>query len=133
MRRDSSDSEWKKVKALVSERDNGICRLMRVLTIPEAIKLKRNAGRYLSITDPAHYRPVSERPDLCYEPNNIVCLNRYSHSNLDDFKDPLDGHSITSEEVEDWWLRILKGNQKQYMFLNAKGLLKERNDELSDN
>lgn len=134
MRRDSNDKQWQETKRLVSERDKGICRLLRILTITEAIKLKKSAGStYLSKIDPAHYRAVSERPDLCYDPNNIVCLNRYSHSNLDDGKDPLDGHSITPEEVEGWWQRILKGNRRQYDYLFANGMLKEKNDAVSDN
>ena len=134
MRRDSNDKQWQKAKKLVIERDGGICRLLKILTIPEAMKLKRNAGgMFLNRIDPAHYRAVSERPDLCYDPNNIVCLNRYSHSNLDDGKDPLDGHSITSEEVEGWWRRILKGNRKQYEYLETHEMLKEKNDAVSDN
>ena len=127
MRRDSNDKQWQKAKELVLERDRGVCRLLRVLSIPEAMKLKKNAGgMFLNNIDPAHYRSVSERPDLCYDPNNIVCLNRYSHSNLDDFKDPLDGHSITSREVENWW-------QEQYEYLETHGMLKEKNDAVSDN
>jgi len=132
-RRDSNDKQWQEAKKLVSERDRGICRLLRILTIPEAMKLKKSAGSYLNIIDPAHYRAVSERPDLCYDYNNIVCLNRYSHSNLDDGKDPLDGHSITSEEVEGWWQRILKGDKKQYEYLMTHEMLKEKNDGISDN
>lgn len=133
MRRDSNDADWRKVKDLVSERDKGMCRLLKVLTIPEALKLRKNAGGFLNKVDAAHYRPVSERPDLIYEPNNLVCLNRYSHSNLDDFKDPLDGHCISADEVERWWRRILKSNKNQYTFLEENGLLRENDDAVSDN
>ena len=133
MRRDSSDKEWKKVKDIVKDRDKNTCRLLRILSISEAFMLKRNAGSLLNTVDAAHYRPVSERPDLIYDPNNIVCLNRYSHSNLDDFKDPIDGHSILPEDAERWWRRILSFNKSQYSYLKTNGLLKGENDGLSDN
>ena len=133
MRRDSSDKNWSDAKEIVKNRDKNTCRLCRILPMQDFLRLRKNAGKYMNIIDPAHYRSVSERPDLCYETNNIVCLNRYSHSNLDDFKDPIDGHSISSEEVNEWWIRILKGNKFQYEFLLSKGLLKENDDAVSDN
>lgn len=133
MKRDSNDLQWKKVKEKVKDRDKNTCRLLRILSISETFMLKRNAGSFLDKTDPAHYRSVSERPDLIYEPNNIVLLNRYSHSNLDDFKDPITGQSISAEDVERWWRRILSGNKSQYSYLETNGLLKGENDGISDN
>lgn len=123
MRRDSNDKKWKEVKKIVYDRDNKSCRLSRVLNVIEALTLQRNAKQFLQTIDPAHYLAVSERPDLCYDANNIVCLNRYSHSNLDSGKSPIDGHQISREEVHDWWLRILKGNEKQYNYLLDNELL----------
>lgn len=133
MRRDSNDLEWRKVKEVVKDRDKNICRLVRILSISDTFFLKKNAGSLLYTVDAAHYRPVSERPDLIYNPNNIVCLNRYSHSNLDDCKDPIDGHSISADDVERWWRRILRGNKSQYSYLEENGLLKGENNGLSDN
>ena len=133
MKRDSSDIQWRKVKEKVKDRDKGRCRLMSILSLSEAFMLKRNAGSFLDRIDAAHYRSVSERPDLIYDSNNIVCLNRYSHSNLDDFKDPIDGHSISEDDVERWWRRILSHNKSQYSYLMENGLLREKNDGISDN
>lgn len=124
MRRDSNDADWRKVKDIVYTRDNNRCRLLKVLNIKEALILRQNASQYLNQIDPAHYIAVSDNPSIMYDPNNICCLNHYSHSNLDDHKDPLDGHSISQEEVNNWWLRILKGNSDQYNYLLKKDLLK---------
>jgi hypothetical protein len=62
---------------------------------------------------------------LCYDANNIVLLNRWSHSNLDNMKNPISGHSINKEQHRLWWERILKGNPLQYKYLKDKGYLKE--------
>lgn len=124
-RRSSSDQKWQQVKSEIKERDNNKCRLVRCLTVGEYLILKKNAGRFLNIIDPAHYLSVSSRPDLCYDADNICCLNRYSHQNLDDFKSPIDGHNISENEVKDWWMRILSTNYKQLNSLRDKGLLKE--------
>lgn len=122
MRRDSSDLQWKEVKAVVFQRDP-ICRLCKVLSFTEFLMLKKKAGNMLTQLDPAHYLAVSARPDLCYESNNICALNHYSHSLLDDFKDPITGKPITEEEAHNWWIRILKGNPEQYAFLEERNLV----------
>ena len=124
-RRSSRDADWQRVKAEVRERDDNKCRLIRCLTMAEYLILKKNAGRLLNIIDPAHYLSVSSRPDLCYDADNICCVNRYSHENLDDFKSPIDGHPIDKDEVDNWWMRILSTNYKQLNSLRNKGLLKE--------
>ena len=124
MRRDSNDKQWKEVKDKVYTRDNNRCRLLKVLNMKEALLLQRNAGPYLRQIDPAHYISVSSDPAIIYDENNICCLNHYSHSNLDSYKDPIDGHSISQEEVDRWWIRILKGNANQYNYLLKKDLIR---------
>ena len=123
IKRTSKDAEWQVVKEKVYKRDTK-CRLSMVLTPQEYMVLRRNAGSMLEQLDPAHYHSVSSRPDLCYKSYNIVALNHYSHSNLDSFKHPLDGSEITSEEVDWWWERILKGNPVQYQYLLSKDLIR---------
>lgn len=122
MRRDSSDLEWKKVKERVFKRDSS-CRLCKVLRMNEYLILKGNAGSLINVLDPAHYLAVSARPDLCYKSYNICALNHYSHTMLDDCKSPIDGHPISKEEAQAWWIRILKGNEDQYSFLRSKNLI----------
>ena len=122
-RRDPDDLEWKKVKEEVKKRDKGIDRMVKIVTPIEMVKLRRNAGSFLYIIDPAHYLAVSEAPEHIYEKNNIVSLNRFSHSNLDNFRDPIDGHPISKEEVHNWWIRLLKADPEQYKYLQNKGLI----------
>ena len=121
-RRSSNDKEWQAVKDKVFNRDKGD-RILRVLTPQEALVLRKNAGHFLNTLDPAHYIAVSERPDLCYKSYNIVALNRFSHDNLDHFRDPVTAEPITKEEVQVWWERILKGDPTQYNYLKSKELI----------
>ena len=122
-RRDSNDQEWIKTKKKVRERDNETDRMSRICTAVEYNVLRKKAKFLLNTLDPAHYLPVSERPDLCYDYNNIVLLNRYSHEMLDSFKDPIYGNPISREQVREWWVRILKGNKEQYKYLEERGLI----------
>lgn len=121
-KRSSSDKKWQEVKDRVFTRDQSD-RIIKILTPQEVLILKKNAGRFLNILDPAHYLAVSKRPDLCYKSYNIVVLNRYSHDNLDHFRDPVTGVTITEEEVQKWWVRILKGNPAQFNYLKQKDLI----------
>ena len=125
MRRDSKDLEWKKAKAEVKERDGLRCRLIRVLSYKEMLLLKKNAGPLITPLDPAHYIAVSENPNIMYMPENIVMLNRYSHTNLDNCRNPITGEPITKAEALRWWDRILRGNKVQYNYLKENHILKE--------
>jgi hypothetical protein len=122
LRRDSNDTKWQEVKNKVKNRDK-VDRMLKILNPIEYKVLKSNAGYLLNILDPAHYLAVSDRPDLCYKSYNIVLLNRYSHEMLDSFKNPINGESITKEEVQLWWERILKGDNTQYQYLKSQNLL----------
>lgn len=122
MRRDSNDKKWQEVKDKVKARDK-VDRMLKVITPVEYKVLKTKAGYLLNTLDPAHYLPVSGRPDLCYKSYNIVLLNRYSHECLDSYKNPITGESITKEEVKLWWERILKGDNTQYQYLKSQNLL----------
>lgn len=105
-RRTSDDQEWKAVKERVSKRDRRVCRLVRVVTPAEMMTLRKNAGPFLQRLDPAHIMPVGAHVDLCYLDSNLVLLNHYSHSNLDNMLSPLDGRPISREERDKWWRRI---------------------------
>ena len=113
MRRDSKDQNWQKVKAEVKARDGLRCRLIKVLSYREMLILKKNAGPFLSGLDPAHYIAVSEDPSIMYIPENIVMLNRYSHTNLDNYRNPITGEPI---------------NPEQYKYLKDNHILKELDD-----
>ena len=87
--------------------------------------LKKNAGPLITPLDPAHYIAVSENPNIMYMPENIVMLNRYSHTNLDSCRNPITGEPITKAEALRWWDRILRGNKVQYNYLKENHILKE--------
>jgi len=106
-RRDKNDEQWKLTRASVFTRDNMSCRLLRVITPQEAIILKKNAGKALLTLDPAHVVAVSIAPHMCYDVDNIVALNRYSHSMLENSFNPITGDRIAAEDEENWWKRII--------------------------
>ncbi len=107
MRRDKNDIRWQQVKDEVRSRDKNQDRLLRVLSVKEALVLQRKAPRIqLEKLDAAHIFPVSIYPDLLYDKNNVVLLNRYSHENLDNMKHPVTGGRLTYEERQGWWERI---------------------------
>lgn len=116
MRRDKNDLQWQKVKEEVRARDKNQDRILRVLTIKEALLLQKRAPRIqLEKLDAAHIWPVSIYPDLMYDKNNVVLLNRYSHENLDNMRDPVTGESITYEERQAWWERIANGQWQKLL------------------
>ena len=107
-KRGKDDVKWQEVKKAVYARDR-VCRLILILTAKEFIILQSNAGIQLHHCDPAHVFSVGANPkeELVYNPLNIVKLNRYSHTNLDSMRNPLNGDMITYEDRENWWKRIV--------------------------
>lgn len=105
------NKDWEAARKLVYARDGGACRLMEVLNDSELRDLKLRAGRFfLSKIDPAHIFGRGAYPHLYSDPDNVVLLNRYSHSMLDSGKHPIYGDPISVEEKENWWRRIV-GNK----------------------
>lgn len=112
MRRDSSDKQWRDVKERVRKRDNNKDRILRVLTVKEALTLQKSAPAVmLRKIDAAHIFPVSMYPDIMYNDANIVTLNRYSHEALDNLRDPITNDPISYEERQEWWKKIAGENQ----------------------
>jgi len=106
IKRTIKDPEWVALRDFVFKRDKG-CRLLQVLSAQEFLILRKNAKERLSHLDPAHVLPVGAHPVLCYDKENVVCLNRYSHDNLDSCKNPLTGSPISREDRDAWWMRII--------------------------
>lgn len=106
-RRDSKDLDWQNVKKKVRARDKNTDRILRILTAKDFLILKKLAPPLLLNTlDPAHVYPVSTHPQLVYNEDNLVLLNRYSHENLDSLRDPVWGKPISYEEMMLWWEKI---------------------------
>jgi hypothetical protein len=126
-RRDSSDEKWIRTKDRIRKRDKHKDRIFRRLSAKDAFLLKKNAGKLIERLDAAHIFPVSLYPELCYVDVNIVLLNRYSHSMLDDFKDPITGGSISKEMVYEWWRKIA-GEKQWQALMTIMGVEEEQED-----
>ena len=112
------DERWEKVKKEVWDRDRGKCQLTPLLTAGELIIFLEKSGHLKEIIDPAHIYGKGAYPFLKYDPENVVLLNRYSHSMLDTYRSPVDGSPISQAEHTQWWCRIV--GTKRYMRLEEK-------------
>ncbi len=106
------DQRWVEVRNQILERDK-VCRLWKVLTANEKEHILKNFSHdffYLKdILDVAHIKPRSTHPELYYDPENLLLLSRYFHSLLDSYIHPVTRTSITSEERDVWFQRIVSG------------------------
>lgn len=119
------DFSWDNVCEVVTKRDKGKCRLIECLDYDEYQELKKNAGPLKNIIDHAHVIRRTQSLKLKYDSDNIVLLNRFSHSMLDQYRNPLNGKPISKEETVLWWTRII--GLKEYEVLLIKK--KEKKDE----
>lgn len=103
----SIDIQWQNVYTLVHKRDKEYCRLKLVLNREELLELNKNPVSLLNQLDVAHVVPRSSSKTLYYDLDNLVLLNRVSHSWLDTYKNPINGKPITKEERDMWWKRIV--------------------------
>ena len=102
------DLEWINVREIVFKRDNRKCQLLSKLTPETLHSFSRVAMPSLvKIIDPAHYLRRLSYPQFKYFSDNIVCLNRQSHSWIDIHCSPVTGKYISDDEIEYWWELIL--------------------------
>lgn len=122
------DEQWEQIKQGIGKSCQLVERLY-ALGLNDALReLSDNAGWLLKTVDGAHYKSRSRYPFLIYYPENVVPLNRFSHSMLDQCRDPISGDLITQEEQESWWELILGG--ERYKRVNY---IVSRNDVLRRN
>jgi hypothetical protein len=118
-KRSKDDLEWVALKEKVIKRDKSKCRLSSILSLKEHLLLmKCGPLKMLRTLDPAHVFSVSTHPELCYEELNVVTLNRFSHTCLDNGLSPITGHIITREESIGWWKKIV--SNEVYSILEKK-------------
>jgi len=121
---DIKDEKWEELKRSVFRRDNYSCQLQKVLTVKELTFFRLSAPSDLqNILDPCHIFGKGAFPHLKYEEDNIVIMNRYSHSCIDQYRSPVDGINISKEEREKWWIRIV--GELKYFKLKEKAYKKE--------
>lgn len=101
------DAQWMGVQERVWKRDNAKCRLISLLSADDYRTLVQNSGGLHKVLDCAHIKSRGSHPELKYEVDNVVLLNRFSHSMLDSGRHPLTGKACTPEERDYWWMRII--------------------------
>lgn len=102
------DVKWEEVRQKVFERDKGRCRLLSLLSIKDLDTIKENDVNNLrTILDTAHIIPRSMSSNLYYNENNLILLNRYSHSLIDSYKHPITMLPITNIERDEFWIKII--------------------------
>ena len=116
------DLKWNEIRAIVFARDNYKCRLISLLSKSELEELIHNAQYLINIVDPAHILRRSVFPQLKYESNNIILLNRYSHSQLDQFKNPITGKYMNKELTLFYWKKIIGDTQLNQLKIILKEL-----------
>jgi hypothetical protein len=72
-----------------------------------AYALAFNAGGFMFQLDVAHVFGKGAHPWMRHEPDNVVLLNRYSHTMLDTLHSPIDGRAISKAEQKAWWIAII--------------------------
>ena len=107
MRRDANDEQWQECKRQVYEMDKSQCLLCQCMTVAESIQFNNSNPFNTSKIDPAHYKAVSQRMDLMYDPNNVFCLCRCHHNRMDTSRNPITDEHCTSEVTESFWQRII--------------------------
>ena len=118
-KRGSDDQQWQALKLRVMQRDKG-CRLMQILSPQMVMMLMREAGGRVQILDPAHVFGVGPYPHMCYDDDNVVLLNRFSHEMLDTCHDPIAGKLIDKETRDNWWSLIVGEELFQKLEKRAK-------------
>jgi hypothetical protein len=101
------DEKWIEICKLVDIRDNFKCRLKTILNFQDTKILNENNPILLNQIDHAHIIGKGKCPELKYDIDNIICLNRQSHSWIDNYRNPINGKQITNEERIIWWKKII--------------------------
>lgn len=107
------DYEWKLLKESVKVRDNNECRFYAIATKEERAIIDRMIleNPKLAVKDGAHCIARSKCPEMIYDIDNVYTLYRGIHSAIDHFIDPITQKSMSWEQSQNYWKRII-GEQK---------------------
>jgi hypothetical protein len=111
--KDDEDIEWKMLKEEIKIRDNFECRFYQVATKEERKvidEILMNNPR-LAVLDGAHVVARSKCKKMIYDNDNVYLLSRYVHGCIDGFIDPITKQSMSWEESQNYWIRII-GQEK---------------------
>lgn len=108
-RQQSKEARWTEVKTALFERDSG-CRVWQCLTQNErALVLASFYDQMMmfqGVDDAAHIKPRSTHPELYYDLDNLLRINRYFHTLLDTYRNPISQMPMSKEEHDMWFRRI---------------------------
>ena len=104
------DEQTVSFREAVLKRDGHRCQLCKSLKTEEMHTLMDNAGILWKVIDVAHIKSRGSTPEKKWDLENVVLLNRYSHSMLDQGKHPLRGTPISPAEKAEWWKRIVEAS-----------------------
>lgn len=106
------DYKWEELKEYIKDRDI-TCLFIKIATLEEMKILESKEGWWLSkFIDGAHIISRAEAPSQIYNKNNVILLNRYVHSMLDNFKNPITEEFIGEEGKALWFTRIMQENRR---------------------
>jgi hypothetical protein len=106
------DPKWDKACRLVDKRDNRRCQFDKCISLKEAHLLVNGSPKIL---DRAHILARSSYPNLKYNPNNIITLQRFIHNRMDHFQSPLTGEPVDLNLHYYWWYRIKTRSMEDYL------------------
>lgn len=117
-RENDIDEQWEQIRKEVAERDQS-CRLLKILSIEEmrlAEKILTTCrGTLYETLDCAHVFGKGAHPKIKYDSKNVVYMHRVFHGRLDQYKNPVTGKSMTKEEHQRWWKRIIDDETWNYL------------------
>lgn len=104
-----NNAKWQAVRKQLFERDKA-CRVWMCLSQTEKALILSvyldQISMFKNMDDAAHIKARSTHPELYYDLDNLLRINRYFHTLLDTHRDPVTQISITAEQREDWFTRI---------------------------
>lgn len=125
-RRDSNDKQWASIKKAVRERDKNTDRILRILPYKDAIRLRQIGKTMSNVLDTCHIFPVSVYPELCYVIDNLILMNRASHTWIDSSRNPVTGEPMSLEETMTWWQNIAGPDQWKRLMQRKEEINVER-------
>ena len=106
-----SDPKWTELRKQCLVRDNGQCRFFSIMTEEEKKLIRPHLWGDFKTLDGCHCISRSASVKLKYEIRNVYILYRRIHFCLDNCLDPFSGRSITKEERDNIWIRIIGVNE----------------------
>ena len=101
------DSDWEETKNESRKIYGANCLLLSRISTDTYRDIEDRSGGLHRIVDPAHVFPKGAFPSLKYDPENVIPLNRYSHTMLDQHRHPVTGEYLSPEELEGWWVFLV--------------------------